>query len=91
LQKILEKNVGKTDWKMADKRLEIETLLSRIIEFGYEKFTNRFTKNSERLKWGRLLTVCAKVQNEVLKDLELAELSERVQDIERRLEVRGNE
>jgi hypothetical protein len=78
----------KLDLKEADKRSELQGLLDRIIEHAYSKFTNRFTKNVERLQWGRLITQAAKISNEILRDDELTDLVCRVQLLEEQFKSR---
>jgi len=83
MQEIIERATKPLDLKTASKRAEIQTLLDRGVEYAFAKFTNRFTKNSEKLMWGRLLAQCGKIQSEVLKDQELEDLLVRVERLER--------
>ena len=67
------------------KRLSYLDKLDEIIAQALEKYRNRYTKNTERIRWGRLAANTVKIANDLLKDSELADLIQRIERIEKEL------
>ncbi len=75
-------NGGKLILKDASKRQELLTVLDRVIESAFEKYTNKYTKNPERISWGRLVSDCAKTAGKILNDQDLEALTARIEKLE---------
>lgn len=77
-----EVEAGKLVLKEASKRQEFLSVLDRVIEHAYGKFTNKYTKNPERIAWGRLISDCCKAGGKILNDAEIEEVKERLEVLE---------
>jgi len=88
MSEVSEEIDKKLNLKMPRKREELQELLNRIIEHAYSKFTNKFTKNQERLQWGRLIISACNIQHEILAGSEIEDLTERLEALEKTLEVK---
>lgn len=75
--------VGKLALKEAGKRAELLTVLDRVIEAAFEKYTCKYTKNPERISWGRLISDCVRSAGRILNDAEIEEIKARVAELER--------
>jgi hypothetical protein len=91
MEKPLE-NMLETAQKTAEKsqlsRGDCLTILRRVVDLALEKYENKYTKNMERIRWGRLLVVAASTVNSVLNDTDLDDLKNRIRKIEAKLEVK---
>jgi hypothetical protein len=88
LQEIFEENTVKFDLKEASNREELLSVLARVIERAYRSYTNRYTKNSEKISWGRLIANCVKAAGLLLRDKEVEELMVKISEIEKRMGVK---
>ena len=74
--------------KEASKRQEFLSVLDRVIENAYGKFTNKYTKNPERIAWGRLISDCCKAAGKILNDAEIEEVKQRLEVLEQTVNKR---
>ena len=84
-----EESHGKLDLKNPSKRQEYLTLIDRLLETAFEKASNKYTKNSERVSWIRAITGLIVAGSAVLKDSDLDELQLRLDRLEQ--SFRGSE
>lgn len=77
-----EVSADKSVLKEASKRQEFLSVLDRVIEHAYGKFTNKYTKNPERIAWGRLISDCCKAGGKILNDAEIEEVKQRLEVLE---------
>jgi hypothetical protein len=75
--------VGKLDLKEASKRQEYLSVLDRVVESAYTKYRNKYTQNSERIMWGRLISDCCKTAAKILNDVDLEEIKLRIEKLEK--------
>lgn len=78
----LQNVMVKKDLKLPLKRQEYMDLLDRIIEIAYVKYRGKYTKNNERLSWGRLIVQAVSSGGSILKDLYLEDLERRIEKLE---------
>ena len=74
------KKVGKVSEKALDgsKREEYLALIDELLELGYNKVANKYTKNRERVAWIRAITGLVNAGSQVLKDQDFDELTKRL-------------
>jgi hypothetical protein len=84
-EEVDEKKVAGLVLEGPDQRSELLEMLDRVIEECYKKFKGRYCRNTEKLSWARVLALLAKVSNELLRDVEIEGLAERVEKIEEML------
>jgi hypothetical protein len=68
------------------KRQEYVDLIDRLVETAYTKAQGKYCKNSERISWIRAITGLVNAGNQVLKDQDLEELSQRLERLEKLFE-----
>jgi hypothetical protein len=81
--------VKKLDLKNPSKRQEYLDLIDRLLEVSFEKAQGHYTKNAERIGWIRAITGLVKAGAEVLKDVDLEELSKRLDELEKWKKQKG--
>jgi hypothetical protein len=69
--------------KEASRRDELLALLDRVMERAYTTYSNKFTKNSERIQWGRLIAQCAAVSGGLLKDKDIEDLEDEMEELKK--------
>lgn len=79
---IVKRASGKLDLKDPSKRQEYLDLIDRLIETSYTKAQGKYTKNAERIAWIRAITGLVKAGADVLKDVDIDELSKRLAKLE---------
>ena len=80
----LQKEVFK-DSEMSLKRKDLLEAVQRVLDFSLERLNNRYTKNPEKIKWARVTIQAVTAANNVLRDQDLQELSDKVSLLERRV------
>ena len=66
------------------KPLTREDLLSsiqRVLDIAHDKLDNRYTKVSDKIKWARIITGAVSAGASVLKDAELEQLAQRIEEL----------
>jgi hypothetical protein len=67
-------------------RQEYLDYVQRVLAMAIYKYEHKQTKNSERIAWGRLVINAIAAGNSVLKDQDLDDLQERIQQLELKLQ-----
>ena len=75
------KGVSK-DLKSTLKRSEVLTAIQRILDEALQRLDNRYTKNSEKIQWSRIVAQAASASAALLRDEDLDQLTERVKRLE---------
>jgi hypothetical protein len=73
------------DDQPATPRKQYLDYISRVLEMALYKFEHKQTKNSERIRWGRLIVHGITAGTAVLKDQDLEALQQRLQRVEAQL------
>jgi hypothetical protein len=78
--------LNKLDKKLVKSRREVYLQqLDQVIELSLYKYTHKQTKNSERIRWGRLSVQAVQASASIVKDIDLDSLAERMRVIEEKL------
>jgi hypothetical protein len=76
----------KLDLKWADSRRKVYLKqLDQVIELSLYKYTHKQTKNTERIRWGRLTVQAIQASARIIKDADLEEIQKRMDEIEKKL------
>jgi hypothetical protein len=84
--KTSKKVLNKLDVKLAEsRRIVYLTQLDQVIELALSKYSLKQTKNSERIRWGRLVVQAIHAGASIVKDHDLEDILQRIQHIEEKL------
>ena len=70
--------------KTSLKRPEIRQSLQYVIWSSISKLDNKWTKNSEKLAWGRILVSACSSATILLRDSEIEEIKAEIEDLKKR-------
>ncbi len=87
-RKRAEKLISKLQ-KTTLKRPEIRQSLQWLISTSLQRLSNKWTKNKERLAWARVLVQASNAATVLLRDQDLEELEERIFELEKQADQRG--
>jgi len=73
----------KPDGKPALSREEVLVSLRIVIDNAFEKANLRNTQNGERIKWNRVVIQAGQVAALVLRDADLDDLQDRIEQLEK--------
>jgi hypothetical protein len=76
-------NGSKLNVEVTKKRKEFFEVLDHVINYGSDRLQARYTRNSERPTWARILVQAVAAGGDLLNDAELEELSERITKLEK--------
>lgn len=68
-------------------REDLLRAIQRVLDVAFPKFEGRNTKNSEKLSWGRLIVQAVSAGASVLKDAELDQLAQKIEDLREDLSI----
>ena len=77
-----KKNLKITGKPLINKRNQYLEAVDRILDYAFNRLFNRYTKNSEKLKWARIITSAVSAGNQVLRDQDLDSLNKRLKALE---------
>jgi hypothetical protein len=76
----------KLDVKLAESRRVLYlTQLDQVIELALYKYMHKQTKNTERIRWGRLTVQAIQAGASIIKDVDLDSIQEQIRQIEAKL------